>query len=168
MRKTSLWILLPALLVLPAAANAAHRKPGLWEVTSSMRFTKGGPQIPPEALAQMKQHGIDPAKIFGGEPRTFKQCLTPEEAAKDENPQIGGKDCTMQNAAWSGNTFHGEMMCHHGPNETHGTFTGTLDGDSYTGNTHVEGSDPQLGGAFVMEGNFSGKWLGPTCGKDDQ
>lgn len=129
-----------------------------------MKFTKGGPQIPPQVLEQMKQRGM---KMPGmGVPYTTKECLTPEEAAKEDNPQIGDKNCTMQNAAWTGDTFRGEMVCHHGSNEMHGKFTGIVHGDSYTGSTHVEGNDPPMGGAFTMDGNFSGKWLGPTCGKD--
>lgn len=168
MRKPSLWILMSALLALSLNANAAQRKPGLWEETSTLHFTQGGPQIPPEALAKMKQQGIDPTKLFGA-PHTYRQCLTPEQAAQDENPHIGDKDCTMQKAVWSGNSFHGEMACHRSTGETHGVFNGTLtDGENYTGNMRMEGTDPHLGGAFVMEGSFSGKWLGPTCGKDAQ
>ena len=166
MRKSSFWILLPALLVLPFTANAAHRKPGLWEGTTTLHFTKGGPQIPPEALARMKQQGIDPSKLFGS-PHTYKHCLTPEEAAKDEHPQFGG-NCTTTAATWSGDHFHGEMTCHQGQHDSHGTFDATLQqgGESYAGTMHVEGSDPQLGGDYAMDGSFSGKWMGAQCGKE--
>src|SRR6185312_2830823 len=166
MHKSSFCVFTVASLALPLAANAAHRTPGLWEGTSTLHFTKGGPQIPPEPLEQTTAHGIDPSKLFGG-PHTYKHCLTPEEAAKEEHPQFGG-NCTANDATWSGNTFHGAMTCHEGPHESHGTFDATLGdgGESYNGTMHMEGSDPQLGGDYVMEGTFSGKWLGAQCGKE--
>ncbi|MER3546636.1 MAG: hypothetical protein C4338_03135 [Rhodanobacteraceae bacterium] len=152
-----------AIFALPLAADAAHRRPGLWQNTSTLRFTKGGPQIPPDVLARMKQQGMDPAKLFTG-PHSYKHCLTPEEAAKDEHPEIGNKDCKAVNATWSGSTFRGQMICHSAQHESHGTFEATLHGDdSYDGTFHAEGHDPQLGGDYAMEGTFSGKWLGANC-----
>ncbi len=154
-----------AILVLPLAVSAAgHRKPGLWEQTVQMKFTKGGPQIPPDQLAKMQQLGIK-LPMMGGEPHTFKHCLTEEEAAKEEHPDMGNKDCQMQNASWSGSTFSGDMVCHsERTGDMHGHFTGTFSGDSYSGSSHMEGSNPHLGGDFAMDGQYSGKWLGADCG----
>ncbi len=163
MHRRPVLIFILAALALPFAAHAAHRKPGMWENTSTIHFTKGGPQIPPNVAAQMKQHGMDPSKLFG-QPHTFRHCLTPEEAAKDDHPQVGS-DCTATKMVWSGDTFHGEMVCHSARHESHGTFDAVLHGgESYTGTWHAEGHDPELGGDYAMEGTFSGKWLGASCG----
>src|SRR5262249_52010442 len=143
-----------------------HRKPGLWETTSTMKYTKGGPQIPPEQLAQMRQLGM---KIpgMGGEPVVFKQCLTAEQAAKEERPETQpNSECQMQNQSWSGNTYTGDMVCHpRGGGEMHGHFTGTMNSDtSYSGSSTLTGSDPHMGGDYAMEQTSSAKWLGADCG----
>lgn len=152
---------------LPGAALAAHRMPGQWETTSSMRFTQGGPHIPPELLAQMQARGI---KMPGmGEPHTFKSCLTPEKAAREEHPEFSdNKSCKQTNTPWSGNHFHAEFSCMEHGGETHGVVDGEVSdgGKRFMGASRVEGQNPALGGHFVMEGHYAGLWLGPTCSKD--
>lgn len=152
-----------AALVLPlAVAAAGHRKPGLWETTSTMQFTKGGPQIPPEQLAKMQQMGIK-LPVMGGEPHTYKSCLSPEQAAKDEFSNSG--DCQYSNVVWTDSKVSADMTCHSRGGEMHGHFSGTPSGDTgFTGTTHIEGNSPSLGGDFAMDGQFSGKWLGADCG----
>lgn len=154
-----------AALVLPLAASAGpHRKPGLWETTMTMKFTKGGPQIPPEQLAKMQQMGIK-MPFMGGEPQTFKHCLTAEQAAKEDKPDMGGRgDCEMKNANWSGNTFSADMVCHTKEGEMHGHSTGSFTDDSFTGSATMAGTNPHMGGEFAMDEQFTGKWLGADCG----
>ncbi len=149
------------------AAPSSHRVPGLWEITISTHFTQGGIQIPPEARKQMEARGIKMPDI--GAPRTIKHCLTPEEAAKDVHPDFGGKSCTTNEWKWSGNQFHAVFNCNENGRNTHGTVDGTMSqgGKAYQGTVHMEGDDPHMGGHFVMEGQSSGKWLGPTCGSTD-
>lgn len=160
MRKV-LWVVLFA--ALPCVALAAHHKPGLWEGTSQMQFVKGGPQIPPELQAEMKRRGLE---MPFNEAHTFKHCVTPEEAARDEHPEVGSKNCTVK-GTWSGDSFHGEVVCRVGGHPSHGVFDATLHGgESYAGTMHVEGNEPELGGDYVMEGKFSGKWIGASCGKE--
>ena len=153
-------------VTLPLAVSAGtHVKPGLWEDTSQMNFTKGGPQIPPEALAEMQKHGM---KIPDwSAPHTYKHCVTPEQAAKYDHPQFDkDKNCQMQKSDWSGNTFHGEFLCKDKGGTSHTTIDVVMNGDSaYAGKIHSEGSSPSLGGDYVMEGQISGKWLG-ACSKD--
>ena len=154
-----------AALILPLAASAAvHRKPGLWETTMQMKFTKGGPQIPPDQLAKMQQMGIK-LPFMGGEPTTVQSCLTPEQAAKEYNPDTGRGDCKMENQDWSGSTFSGDMVCHTRQGDMHGHFSGTASGDTaFTGTSTMEGNNPQMGGAYAMEQHFTSKWLGADCG----
>jgi hypothetical protein len=147
------------------AAPQSHRAPGLWEVTISTHFTQGGIQIPPEARQQMEAHGIKMPDMSA--PRTLKHCLTPEEAAKDVHPDFsGGKSCKTTDWKWSGNRFHTEFTCNDNGQDTHGRVDGTMSpgGKAYQATVHMEGDDPHMGGHFVMEGQSSGKWLGPTCG----
>ena len=50
----------------------------------------------------------------------------------------------------------------------HGVIDGRIGsgGKSYAGTFRMEGDDPHMGGHFVMAGQSSGKWLGPTCARD--
>jgi hypothetical protein len=155
-----------AVAVLPfTAAAGTHIKPGLWESTSQMSFTKGGPQIPPDVLAQMQKRGMKMPDWNA--PHTYKHCVSPEQAAKYDHPDFGKqKDCQMQKANWSGNTFHGEFACKQAGGTSHTVVEAVMDGDTaYAGKIHSEGSSPGMGGDYVMEGQFSGKWLG-ACSKD--
>lgn len=169
MRRSILSAAIVAIAALPCAAHAAHRVPGQWEVTTQMHFVQGGVQIPPEVMAQMKARGITMPAI--GAPHTFKQCLTAAEAAKDEHPDLSqDKSCTSQNAKWSGDHFHAEITCSGNAGPRHGVIDGSMGngGRSYSGTFRMEGEDPHLGGHYVMQGQSSGKWLGPTCSKDTE
>jgi len=167
MRQSTLSATIIAIAVLPCAAQAAHRVPGQWEVTTQMHFVQGGIQIPPEVMAQMKARGIKMPDF--GTPHTFKQCLTVERAARDEHPDFSqDKRCTSQNAKWSGDHFHADITCGGNEGPRHGVADGSIGsgGRSYAGTFRMEGENPHMGGHFVMQGQSSGKWLGPTCAKD--
>jgi hypothetical protein len=153
-----------ALLALPLAASAAHRKPGLWETTVQLNFVKGGPQIPPAQLQQMKQMGI---QLPFNRPTTVKQCLTAEQAAKEEAPSYGrNKDCQMKNAHYSGSTFSGDLVCNSQDMKGTGTIKATFDSDTqYHGTMHFAGTSPQHGGGEVeMNNEFTGRWISADCG----
>lgn len=142
--------------------------PGLWQVTTSMHFTEGGIQIPPQVRQQMQAQGIKMPDF--GAPHTFKQCLTPEEAAKDEHPDFSNdKTCRTTDWNWSGDHFHAEFTCSEQGNATHGSVDGTVssNGKAYSGTVRMQGDNPHMGGHFAMQGQSSGKWLGPTCGNTD-
>ncbi|HKT42624.1 MAG TPA: DUF3617 domain-containing protein [Rhodanobacteraceae bacterium] len=167
MRQTILSAAIVAIAILPCAAQAAHRVPGQWETTTRMHFVQGGIQIPPEVQAQMKARGIKMPTF--GEPHTYKHCLTVEEAARDEHPDFSqDKSCTSQNARWSGNHFHADITCSGNSGTRHGVVDGDIGsgGKSYAGTFRMEGDDPHMGGHFVMQGQSSGKWLGPSCARD--
>jgi hypothetical protein len=153
-----------ACLALPLMASAAtmHRKPGLWEITTQMNFTKGGPQIPAEQLEKMKQMGI---QLPFNRPMRIKQCLTAEEAARDDHPDFGKeRDCQLKNAKFSGNSFSGDMVCDGPEMKGSGTMTASFPNDqSYRGTWHFAGTSPRSG-EMEMNNDFSGKWLGSDCG----
>jgi hypothetical protein len=164
MRKLNGLIASAVLLSIPLALASGHRKPGLWQLTAQSHFTKGGPQIPPDQLARMQQMGI---KVPGmsGEPTTIQSCLTPEQAAKDDHPESGNGNCQLQNTSWSGNSFSADVICHGQSGDMHGHFTAVTNGDtSYTGNSHMEGTNPHLGGDFAMDSQVSAVWQSADCG----
>ena len=165
MTKTAAKILLCVLVALPLAAQAA-RKPGLWEVTSSMTFNKGGPQIPPEQLEKMKQMGIE---MPFNKPVTMKHCLTKEEAERDDQPPAMRKEsnCQTKDFQKSGGSFSAKLVCNGknmtGEGDIKGTYSG---GETYSGTTHFVGTSSHGGQQHDvdMTTEFSGKWLGSDCG----
>ena len=166
MRKLAVVIVIAGAAFSATAAAPFHRLPGEWEVTTGMHFTQGGVQIPPGIRQQMEASGVKIPDFT--KPHTFKQCLTAEEIARDEQMQFNkDQSCKTTNSKWSGNRFHAEFDCSSRGGTTHGSVDGTItpDGKTYAGNFRMEGNQPELGGAYVMEGNTSGKWLGATCGK---
>ena len=166
MHKLTRLAVVAVIAALPCAALAAHRTPGLWEITTNMHFTKGGFQIPPQVMAQMKARGIKMPDFNA--PHTFKECLTAAQAARDEHPAFSQrKDCTTRDAMWTGDHFHAEIACNAAGNISHGVIDGSIGdgGKSYSGSFRMEGDNARMGGHVVMEGHTSGKWLGPTCTK---
>lgn len=157
-----------AAAVLPCAALAQHREPGQWAVTTQMRFTQGGPQIPAELRAKMEARGV--ALPGTGTPHTFKTCLTAADAAKEDHPDFNqNKDCKLSSAAWSGTHFHADINCNRNGSVMHGVVDGEVGdgGKRVTASARMAGQNPALGGAFVMESHTSGQWIGPVCSKDD-
>lgn len=161
MRTLSLALVAVAAAAPLSALAYTHGKPGLWTVTTDMKFTKGGPQIPPEALAMMKQRGM---KIPGQEPLTSDICITPEQAAQDEPPKPQQRGaCDMQNLKRDGKTFTGDLVCH-GEMEGSGHMKVTYDSDEhYAGGMQFSGTSKQ-GGPMEWENNFSGQWKSTDCG----
>lgn len=165
MRKLT-FVAIAAIALGASAAAPMHRVPGEWEVTTTMHFTKGGIQIPPEVRQQMASRGMKMPDFNG--PHTFRHCLTAEEIARDEQMQFSkDQSCKTTNMKWSGETFHAEFNCAgHGPT-MHGVVDGSMaaGGKAYTGSFRTEGNNPAMGGQYAMEGKTAGKWLGPTCSK---
>lgn len=166
MRLAVCYLALASLAAVPCIVLAAHRLPGQWQVTVTSRFSQGGPQIPPQLRAQLEARGM---KLPGsGEPHTYKTCLTPADAAKDQPDISKHGTCQLSHAAWSGNHYHADISCHQAGGDMHGAVDGEVsDGGRRASSTaHMEGANPQLGGHFVMESLASAQWLGPTCSKD--
>jgi hypothetical protein len=151
-----------AMLAGPAAAGQG--KPGLWDVTATMKM--GGAaampdlsQMPPEVLARMKAMNIHPAD--GNAVRT-QQCVTPAQAAESRPNMPANQDCKMVRSKTTGNTFTGDMACS-------GQFQGTghvtvtyLSDTHYTGKMTIKGAGE--GQPMEMNQTFEGKWVSPDCG----
>jgi hypothetical protein len=107
MRKTSVWITVCSCLIISTVASAqATRKPGLWEMTSTMTWQKS----PMPAGMSMPAGGSSP---FGGGPHTSQVCLT--QAMIDKYgappPQSRNNQCTMSNVVMKGNGMTGDWIC---------------------------------------------------------
>ena len=162
MNRSPLSTLIAASLILvPAAALAAHGRVGLWTVTTTMQMSNM-PQIPPEALAMMKERHMP---ILGsGEPMTTQMCMTQEQVNADKPPAMSNRDesCDTRVLNQSPAMMEAEVTCH-----------GRMNGVghmkvSWRGNEHYEGIYNFKG---TMEGRpqevtsrYSGDFVKADCG----
>jgi hypothetical protein len=154
--------MLGAVLSIGAAATAeAGQKPGQWIVTTRM-FMKG---LPAEQVAMMKQMGM--AGMLTGEPQTSKQCVTPEEAAKGLNFDMGANNtCQLANKVVTDTKMSADMICPGPDIKGKGHMQVALTGDSaFAGTWTVDGVD-QDGQPMQQEIQFSGQWAKATCDAD--
>ena len=156
-------------------ASAQNLKPGLWEITHSMKSNSAEMEkmramqqaqmanMPPEQRKKMEemmaQHGV---KMGAGGPGSMsvKTCMTKEMVERNEVPTQKG-DCKTTKLERSGNTTKMAYTCTSPPSTGEGQYT-VVSPEAYTMkmvvNTTVQGK-PQT---MNMEG--SGKWLGADCG----
>ena len=155
-----------AVLLVPLAADAMpHGRPGLWNISTTMKMASM-PQIPPEALAMMKQRGI---KIPGmdGAPVTSQICMTPQDVAEGLKASQRMQEqhdlkCTPRVLSESNASVTSEVICH-----------GMMEGVgrtqmSWRGDSHYEGDYTFKG---VMHGqptesssHFVGDFVKADCG----
>lgn len=148
-----------ALLLMPGVALAGHGKAGLWNVSTTMDM--GGVQMPPEAMARMKQMGMAMPSA-----RTFSSqiCMTAAEVNSDKLPPTGRNDsgCTTHLLSQTGSSMAAETVC---TGEMKGTGHMQI---AYSGPEHYTGSYNFKG---VMHGHemntsttFKGDWVKADCG----
>lgn len=143
-------------VALPALAS--HGKAGLWETTTT---NDNAPQmaLPPEALAQMKAHGV---KLPESRAFTSRYCMTAEEVATDAPPPMRGRECKLTGTKIAGQTFSADVAC-----------TGTVQGTShfsvsydsaehYSGESEFTGSEG--GQPFHSKTRIEGRWIASDCG----
>jgi hypothetical protein len=148
-------------MALPAYA-ADHLKPGQWEVAVKVS-QKGGPQIPPEQLEQMKKMGI--SLPFGGQAIMTSQCITPEMASSDKpfaNDERDPNKCQLTNYKRVGGRATGEMVCT-GEFKGKGAFEMTMDTETeYHGGWTVKGVSVDVG-PVEQTTELRGKWTAAAC-----
>lgn len=153
-----------------AGAEKLNVKLGLWEMTSTMRFS-GVPPLPkdvldkmtPEQQAKMKAD-LKAASQEEPEPDVSSECITPADLDKPFQ-SANADDCTQTIVRTTRTTQEIRMVCN-GKTKGSGllrvttptpeTMNGTLDLKS------GEGAD-----AFTIKGTIKGRWLGPDCGDED-
>ena len=158
--------LIAAVLLVPCAVSAMpHGRPGLWTITSTMKMANM-PQIPPEALAMMKQRGM---KIpgMGGEPIVSQICMTPQDVAEgalaaQRMQSEHGIKCEPRVLNESMSSVTTEIACH---GEMEGVGHSRM---SWHGDSHYEGDYSFKG---VMHGHpneistsFTGNFVKADCG----
>jgi len=162
MYRSPLSALIAASLVLvPAAALAAHGRVGLWTVTTSMQMSNM-PQISPEAMAMMKQRGMQMPGM--GQPMTTQICMTQEQVIADKPPAMSNREesCDTKVLNQSPSLMESSVSCH-----------GRMNGVGHIkiiwrGNEHYEGTYNFKG---VMDGqphemttHYSGDYVKSDCG----
>ena len=156
-----LFALTAVALALPAY-GAEHLRAGEWEVRVKVG-QKGGPQIPPEQLEDMKKLGIP--NPLAGQEVVATQCITPEMAASDKPFNSDARDpnkCEVANYKRVGNRGTGEMVCT-GEFKGSGPFEMTLDSETeYRGAWTVKGVSISMGPAEQTT-ELHGKWARATC-----
>jgi hypothetical protein len=152
--------LIAATIVLaPAAALAAHGRPGLWNISSTMEAANM-PQMPPEAMAMMKSRGM---KMPGTQPITSQICMTQEQVNGDKPPMSNREQsCTTKLLNQTSTSMTSEVTCH-------GKMEGVGRAEmSWRGNEHYEGTYSFKGS---MEGRpqqistrYTGDFVKSDCG----
>jgi hypothetical protein len=162
MKRAPTLALIAAIGLAPVAAWAAHGKPGLWTISSTMQMANM-PQMPPEAMAMMKARGM---KIpgMGGAPIVSQICMTPEQVNGDVPPNMhrDGENCTTKLLSQTATSMKADVTCH-------GRMEGVGHSEmTWRGNEHYEGTYSFKGS---MEGRpqeistrFTGDFVKADCG----
>ncbi len=155
MRRTHIAVVCCSLLF-TVIASAQGRKPGLWEMTSTMKM-QGMPQMP-QMPAQMDGHPMPQmggGSPFGG-PRTTLVCVTQAELDKYHAIISANgsqqKDCQITNVVPNANGMTGEMIC-----------TGRMSGkgtvqSSWTDSEHANGTIHFIGTVQVGPNSRPIEW----------
>lgn len=152
-------------LALPLCA-AAGMKAGQWEITMKMDLGKDAPQmpqIPPEQLEKMKQMGIQPPAMGIGGPRSFKTCVSEQDAASDKPPmdERANRSCKAQDIQHEGKRTTLKIVCD-GEMKGTGDVEATYDSpEHYTSKFHFVGT--AHGHAVDMTHSSEGRWISATC-----
>jgi hypothetical protein len=152
-----------AIGLLPGAALAAHGKPGLWNISTTMQMANM-PQMPPEAMAMMKARGM---KIPGmGEPIVSQICMTQDQVNDDKLPSMmheREESCTSKVLSQTASSVTAEATCH-GRMEGVGHFQ-----ISWRGNEHYDGTysfkGSMEGRPQEMTSRYTGDFVKADCGK---
>lgn len=160
MRKTRVWITLSCCLFAVAifAWAQAARKPGLWEMTSTMTWQQS--PMPPGMQAP-------PGSPFGGGPRTTQVCLTQAMIDKYGAPMPSSRgDCQIANVVLKATGMTADWICS-GRMAGKGTLESSwaIPGHA-VGKVHFVGTLQMGQGSRPVEWtiNSSSVYKGPDCG----
>jgi hypothetical protein len=144
----------------PALAQVT--KPGLWSMTMKIPGMPAMPDIPPEALAQMRALGIQMPAMAPGGGITTQVCITPQMAAASEAPPAA-EGCRNENITRAGNTFKGTMVCDNAQMKGTGTFESTSVSDQQISSKMTFKGTMQGKPADMMM-DVDGRWMAADCG----
>ena len=158
MRKTPVWITLSCcLLALAIVALAqAVRKPGLWEMTSSMTYQQSPfpPGMPASALAAMSA------------PHTVQVCLTQAMIDKYGAPLSQNRDCQITNIQMRSSSMTADMVCSGRTNGKGTVESSWADGNVAKGKVHFVGTMGAGSNPMPVEWTAvsTSVYKGPDCG----
>ena len=166
MRTTSTCIL-ALLVVLPSAVYAAHGKAGLWNASTTMQMAgmPAMPQIPPEALAQMRAAGVQMPQMSSSGMTTRSQfCMTADQVNADKPPQVGPNDsgCTWANMRVTGTQMSADLVCKGRMNGTGKIQMTYVRAEHYDGDYSFKGT--MEGNPADMHASMTGDWVSANCG----
>lgn len=150
------------LAVALAAAAQGGRKPGLWEITTSMTWQQSpfpqGMQLPPQAMAALN-----------GAPHTTQYCLTQAMIDKYGAPipqQSPRQSCQISNVQKSDTGMSADWVCTgmmsgKGSIESHWSADGTARGKVHFVGTMQMGPNPT---PVEWTSTSSSVYKGPDCG----
>ena len=149
------------LLLTPAVALAAHGKAGLWNISTTMSMAM--PQMPPEALAMMKERGIK-VPGMGGAPIVSQICMTQADVDADAPPPTRNSEMNCQTHVISktANSMSSDMVCSGRMQGTGHMEVSYANPEHYSGSYSFKGS--MEGSTSQMTSTFKGDWVKADCG----
>ncbi len=157
-----------ALLFLPAAviAEPLGIKTGAWEMSYTSQIS--GETMPPAVLEKLtpEQRARHEERMkrraeAGPRKRTDRTCVKKEDLARDAFARDEQKDCQYKVTSQTRSLYAATYEC---------TGTGARKGEiryEALGNDRIKGSMKMTTPRGAMEMQVEGRWVGPTCSKDD-
>ena len=146
------------------AALAGHGKVGTWEMTTQMSGMPPMPNmanLPPEAQAQMKAHGV---MMHGAGGMTSRFCMTAEQVNNDKPPMTHHGDCQAQNIKIKGNSFSADVVCN-GRMKGKGHTDMTFDSPEHFSGHQTMMMTMEDGQTMSHDMTMDAHWVSPTCAK---
>ena len=147
------------LAMLAWAQEEAGRKPGLWEITTTMTWQKSpfppGMQLPPQAAA-----------AFGGAPHTIQYCLTQQMIDRFGAPMPQNRaGCQIANVQKTANSMSADWICTGNMNGK-GEMESHWGSGTATGKLHFVGTMQMGPNATPIEwtSQSTSVYKGPDCG----
>lgn len=144
-------------------ANEAFISPGRWKMTMTVNDMKI-PGLPPEMAERMKGQM--------GQPRTFEQCVTEEDAKKPKEEFFAGKEapnCRYEHFEMGGGKISMVMHCANDQGKQTMKMNGTYSPEVYhmtvASQTEAKGA-PSAAGSMTFNAVMDAKKVGACTGKE--
>ena len=141
------------------ATETIKIKPGAWDATTE--------------LVSMEIEGMDPAALKGtlGRKTEFKNCVTPEQAARPASdffahPDLKNGKCKSESFDMTGGKLTAVIVCEAGQGQAgpmRMELSGNYGPDAYDMTVTMNGKGGPNGGAMKMVAHSSGKHIADTC-----
>jgi Protein of unknown function (DUF3617) len=167
MFRTFLTIAALVALCAPALAETLAVKPGAWEITTTMQMSAATTPHPaldkatPEQRARMEERQKKRAAA-GPRQMTTTSCVKKEDLNRDAFGGREQKDCTYKIITQTKSVHAATFEC---------TGAGARSGQmryEALGGEKMKGMVKMTSGLGGMEMQMEGKWIGPTCKKEDE